>query len=85
MPLDLKQLADPGHTALITQECQRGVMGDLSQLPELASAAKAILPNSERPICSALFVTGHLNYFRCKQVPATTHGFDQGRVFEFLA
>ena len=45
MPLDLEQLADPGHTALITQECQRGVMGDLSQLPELASAAVAILPN----------------------------------------
>ena len=36
MPLDLAKLVDPAHTALVTQECQRGVIGDLSQLPELA-------------------------------------------------
>ncbi len=40
MSLDLEQLAAPGHTALVTQECQRGVMGDLSALPELAAAAR---------------------------------------------
>ena len=40
MPLDLAELALPAHTALITQECQRAVMGDLSALPELAAAAK---------------------------------------------
>ncbi len=40
MALDLERLADPAHTALLTQECQRGVMGDLSQLPELADAAR---------------------------------------------
>ena len=40
MPLDLAELALPAHTALVTQECQRAVMGDLSALPELAAAAK---------------------------------------------
>ncbi len=40
MPLDLRSLLDPAHTALVTQECERGVIGDLSQLPDLASAAQ---------------------------------------------
>jgi nicotinamidase-related amidase len=41
----LGELLDPSHTALITQECQRGVIGDLSALPELARAGQAMLPN----------------------------------------
>jgi nicotinamidase-related amidase len=40
VPLDLRSLLDPAHTALVTQECQRGVIGDLSQLPDLARAAQ---------------------------------------------
>ena len=48
MPLDLAALAAPAHTALVTQEIQRGVVGDLSQLPELAAAARAVLPNVAR-------------------------------------
>jgi nicotinamidase-related amidase len=39
MALDLEQLVDPRHTALVTQECQRAVIGDLSALPDLAEAA----------------------------------------------
>ncbi len=45
MPLDLRALADPAHTALVTQELQRGVVGDLSQLPALADAARTAIPN----------------------------------------
>lgn len=44
MALDLRCLADPSHTALVTQEIQRGVVGDLSQLPELAENARIALP-----------------------------------------
>jgi len=44
MPLDLAALAAPGHTALVTQEVQRGVVGDQSPLPDLAAAARPILP-----------------------------------------
>ena len=45
MPLDLAKLVAPGHTALVTQEVQRGVCGDLSALPDLARAAGRVLPN----------------------------------------
>lgn len=44
MALDLATLASPAHTALVTQEIQRGVIGDLSQLPELAKNAAGALP-----------------------------------------
>ncbi len=36
MPLDLSVLVAPAHTALVTQECQRGVIGPESALPGLA-------------------------------------------------
>jgi nicotinamidase-related amidase len=41
MPLDLAALLAPSGCALITQECQRGVIGDRSALPELAANAQA--------------------------------------------
>jgi len=44
MSVDLTQLLTPAHTALVTQECQRGVIGDRSVLPELARAAAPIVP-----------------------------------------
>ncbi len=45
MALTFDELIDPAHTALVTQECQRGVIGDLSALPELAEAARPMLAN----------------------------------------
>jgi nicotinamidase-related amidase len=39
MAMELATLVDPRHTALVTQECQRAVIGDLSALPDLAEAA----------------------------------------------
>ena len=43
MGLDLKELVDPGHTALVTSEVQRGVVGPGSTLPELAAAAEPVI------------------------------------------
>lgn len=40
MPLDLDALLAPARCALVTQECQRGVIGDRSGLPALAEAAQ---------------------------------------------
>jgi nicotinamidase-related amidase len=40
MALDLDALLAPAHCALVTQECQRGVIGDQSALPELALQAR---------------------------------------------
>lgn len=40
MPVDLAALVDPAHTVVVTQECQVGVIGPDSLLPELAAAAR---------------------------------------------
>ena len=40
MAVDLAALVAPGHTAVVTSEVQRGVIGDCSALPELAAAAR---------------------------------------------
>lgn len=42
--MELDELAGAGAAALITQECQRGVIGPGSLLPELATAAVPALP-----------------------------------------
>jgi len=39
MPIDLAELPLPPHTAVLTMEIQRGVVGDLSTFPQLADAA----------------------------------------------
>jgi nicotinamidase-related amidase len=41
MPLDLDELLAPAHTAVLTMEVQRGVLGDLSMLPDLADEVRA--------------------------------------------
>jgi len=48
VPVDIAALLAPAHTALVTQECQRGVIGDLGVLPEMARAAAPIVPNLAR-------------------------------------
>jgi nicotinamidase-related amidase len=49
MPRDLRDIVDPAHTVLILQECQKGVIGELSALPEMAAAARVeMIPNLER-------------------------------------
>ncbi len=51
MPLDLSELVAPGHTALVLQEVQNGVVGEPSALPALAQAAAAV---DLVPHCAAL-------------------------------
>lgn len=54
MPIDLPELVRPRHTALVTQECQTGVIGEPSVLPELAAAArKELVPNVARLVRAA--------------------------------
>jgi len=43
--LDLASLVDPARTAVVANECQRGVIGDQSLLPELARAAAPVIEN----------------------------------------
>jgi nicotinamidase-related amidase len=51
VPLDLAELVDPSHTALVLQEVQNGVVGEQSALPELAAAAAEV---GLVPSCAAL-------------------------------
>ena len=54
MAIDLGQLLHPSHTALVTQECQRAVIGDLSALPDLAAAARGgMIQNVARLVAAA--------------------------------
>jgi nicotinamidase-related amidase len=48
MPIPLAELVAPGHTALVLQECQNGVIGAESALPILAQANPALIPNLGR-------------------------------------
>lgn len=49
MAIDLRSIIDPRHTVLLLQECQKGVIGELSSLPEMAAAAKVtMIPNVVR-------------------------------------
>ena len=54
MPTDLSALIDPSHTALVTQECQNGVIGESAVFPALADAARAqMIPGAARLVKAA--------------------------------
>ena len=54
MPLDLRALLDPVHTAVVTSEVQNGVVGTPSALPALAAeAGREMLPNLARLLPAA--------------------------------
>ncbi|NEA01000.1 cysteine hydrolase, partial [Streptomyces sp. SID10116] len=51
----LREILDPATTALLTVECQQGVVGTESALPELAAAARSsgALANVARLVAAA--------------------------------
>jgi nicotinamidase-related amidase len=53
--IDLAELADPRHTALLVMEMQRGVVGDLATFPELAAvcAERAVVAHAARTAAAA--------------------------------
>ena len=53
MAVDLSTLLAPPHAALVANECQRGVIGDHSLLPELAQAAAPVVPTIARLVAAA--------------------------------
>ena len=57
MPVDLSDLLDPMRTAVVTSECQNGVLGPATQLPELAAIAnERAVPNLTRLVHGARVV-----------------------------
>jgi nicotinamidase-related amidase len=58
MALDIAALLEPGHTAVVTSECQNAVIGPDAVLPELAAvAAASVIPNGAR-LCAAARASG---------------------------
>jgi biuret amidohydrolase len=54
LPLDLRALVDPSTTAVVTQECQKAVLGEQVVFPELAEAARVeAVPNGARLLKAA--------------------------------
>ncbi len=54
MAVDLTDLLDPAHTAIVTQECQGAVIGRTAALPQLAEAAqREAIPNIARLVRAA--------------------------------
>lgn len=54
MPVDLREVVDPAHTAVVTQECQKGVLGQEVVFPRLAEIARAgMIPNGARLVKAA--------------------------------
>jgi len=53
VPVDLAELVQPGHTAVVTSEVQRGVVDEKSILPELAAAAAPVVADIGRLVKSA--------------------------------
>jgi len=54
MAIDLAALVDPAHTVLVTQECQKGVIGERAALPQLAEIARpTMIPNAARLAAAA--------------------------------
>jgi nicotinamidase-related amidase len=54
MAIELRTLLDPRHTAVVTQECQKGVLGDRGPFPQLVEAARAeLVPNGARLLKAA--------------------------------
>ena len=52
---DLRELVDSAHTAVLTMECQRGIIGDLSAFADLVAAAEAggVMANGPRVVAAA--------------------------------
>ncbi len=55
MPVDLAELLDPSHTAVLTMELQRGVVGDRATIAALAEVVEAagVVPAAARVVRAA--------------------------------
>lgn len=86
MALDLKKLVDPARTALVTSECQRGVMGDLSALPELADAARGEVTGNVARLVDAARAAGAVVIHCVAQRRADGRGANaNARLFQYMA
>jgi nicotinamidase-related amidase len=85
MPVDLRGLLDPQHTAIVTQEIQRGVIGDLSALPDLAAAARPVIPNVSRLVRAARKAGVAVLHCTAERRPDGQGANSNARIFQYMA
>ena len=85
MALDLRALVAPAHTALVTQEIQRGVVGDHSALPDLAAAARPALPRIARLVLAARRAGVPVVHCTAERRPDGRGANTNARIFQYMA
>ena len=85
MALDLRALVDPAHTVLVTQEIQRGVVGDQSALPDLAAAARPVLPRIARLVLAARRRGVPVVHCTAERRPDGRGANTNARIFQYMA
>ncbi|MGH2760135.1 MAG: isochorismatase family protein [Actinomycetota bacterium] len=82
MPIELASLVDPAHTAVVTQECQKAVLGETAVFPELAEAAReAMIPNGARLVKQARRVGAHVVHCIFERRPDGVGSSTNARIF----
>jgi len=85
LALDLRALVDPAHTVLVTQEIQRGVVGDQSALPDLAAAARPVLPRIARLVLAARRRGVPVVHCTAERRPDGRGANTNARIFQYMA
>jgi biuret amidohydrolase len=87
MPLDLAALVDPEHTALVTQECQQGVIGAKSALPDLAAGvARVDMIRHVAELVAAARATGvRIVHCTAERRPDGLGANRNARLFQYMA
>ncbi len=81
----LADRVDPKTTALVTQEMQRGVVGDLSALPDLAAAGQKVLPNIVRLLQAARANGVMVIHCTAERRPDGLGANHNARIFQYMA
>lgn len=87
MALSLAELVHPGHTALVTQEIQQGVVGEHSPLPDLAAAAARVdlVANVARLLAAARAAGVRIVHCTALRRPDALGANRNARLFQYMA
>jgi nicotinamidase-related amidase len=87
MALDLQALLDPAHTALVTQECQEGVIGRDSALPGLAEGVARVnlVENAARLVRAARAVGVPVIHCTAERRADGLGANHNARLFQYMA
>ena len=85
MPLDLGSLLDPARTAVVTSECQNGVVGTDAIFPQLAHAAADTVEQIARLVSGARTADAHVVHCLALRRPDAKGTNSNARLFAAAA